>query len=284
MVVMDTDRNQPASDDNTHQIIVEACRQIETAETYPSLAQLAKQAGMSPAYFQKLFKSILGVTPKQYANALQRQRVQHNVQQESRIVDAAYAAGFESVARFYARASDMLGMRPSVFKAGGHGVEMDYAIVETVAGKLLVAATEVGVCLVEFGDDEESLLTHLHNQFPAAKKERGRAAFQSTVDTIGQLVVSEASAQDLPLDIQGTAFQQRVWQALIHIPKGETVSYQELARRIGRPNSHRAVANACGANRLAMLIPCHRVVRSDGSLGGYRWGVERKKLLLEAEL
>lgn len=174
-------------------------------------------------------------------------------------------------------------MAPSVFKAGGYGIEMDYAIVDTKVGKLLVAATSVGVCVVEFGDDEKQLKHYLDDQFPAAKKETGRAAFQTTVDTIGKLVVGESSAGELPLDIQGTAFQQRVWQALVHIPKGETLSYQELAVRIGRPNSHRAVANACGANRIALLIPCHRVVRSDGSMGGYRWGVDRKQALLRAE-
>ncbi len=257
---------------------------MEQGDAMPALAELASAANMSVSHFQKLFKSTLGVTPKQYANALQRRRAQQRVSEEVRIVDAAFSSGFESVARFYARAHSMLGMSPSIWRAGGHGMEMDYAIVTTNVGQLLVAATTVGVCMVEFGDTKAELMAKLNEQFPAAKKFQGRTKFLQTVDIIAKLAVGVPATESIPLDIQGTAFQQLVWQALQLVPSGDRISYQALAKCIGRPNSHRAVANACGANTIALLIPCHRAVRADGSEGGYRWGATRKKILLTNEL
>lgn len=268
---------------NRHNIIVNACRALESAESPLSLSELAEAVGLSPAHFQKLFKSQLGVTPKQYANALQRQRAHECVQGEERIIDAAFASGFESVARFYARASTMLGMTPSTFKAGGYGIELDYAMVASSMGILLVAASEVGVCLVEFGNSESELLDLLENRFPAATKTHGRESFEHTIHVVANLVAAKDPEVSVPLDIQGTAFQQRVWQALTLVPQGKTISYQELATRIGHPKSHRAVANACGANPVALIIPCHRVVRASGDIGGYRWGIDRKKMLLQQE-
>jgi len=275
---------QDASAVHRHQqATITACRLLESAEAPVPLTELAASVDMSPWHFQRVFKSMLGVSPKHYASALQQGRARKHLQTEARVTDAVYAAGFESVGRFYARARAMLGMTPSAFQAGGAGVEIDYATVDTQLGSLLVAATDVGVCSVRFGVSDDALFDELCTLFPAAMLSAGGDAFQSTVDIVAQHVVQPRPAAELPLDIQGTAFQQQVWQVLRGIPAGDTMTYAEVAAAAGRPNAQRAVANACASNPVALLIPCHRVVRSDGEAGGYRWGEERKKHLLEIE-
>jgi AraC family transcriptional regulator of adaptative response/methylated-DNA-[protein]-cysteine methyltransferase len=263
--------------------IARACRAIETAESEPSLAALAAAAGMSRFHFHRVFKATTGVTPKAYATAHRAERLRRELASSDTVTAAAYGAGFNSSGRFYAAASPMLGMRPKEFRAGGRDAVIRFALGECSLGTVLVAATERGVCAISLGDDPDELLRGLQDRFPQAELIGGDRDFERLVAKVVGLIERPAQAADLPLDIRGTAFQQRVWAALARIPSGKTLSYTELARRVGVPKSVRAVAGACAANKIAVAIPCHRVVRNDGAISGYRWGVERKRALLARE-
>ncbi|MEO6393641.1 MAG: bifunctional DNA-binding transcriptional regulator/O6-methylguanine-DNA methyltransferase Ada [Pyrinomonadaceae bacterium] len=263
--------------------IAEACRLIEEAEETPKLDELAAQVGMSSYYFHRRFKESTGLTPRQYAAAHREQRVRESLSQSGTVTEAIYDAGYNSSGRFYERSNAMLGMTPSNYRAGGKSTEIRFAVGECSLGSILVAQSEVGVCAILIGDDPDELARDLQNRFPRANLIGGDAGFERTVATVVGFVEAPALGLDLPLDVRGTAFQQRVWQALKKIPAGSTASYSDIAQSIGAPKSVRAVAQACGANRLAVAIPCHRVVRTDGGLSGYRWGVERKRALLEKE-
>lgn len=263
--------------------IVRACRAIEAAEELPDLASLAALAGLSRFHFHRQFKAATGVTPKAYAAAHRSQRVRAALQAGAPVTDAFYAAGYNSNARFYHDAPAILGMTPSAYRAGGPQEEIRFAIGECSLGAILVAATDKGLCAILLGDDPEALARDLQDRFPRASLHGDDPAFARTVAIVVGFVEAPRIGLDLPLDIRGTAFQQRVWQALRAIPPGATASYADIAARIGEPRAVRAVAQACGANALAVAIPCHRVVKRDGALSGYRWGVQRKQALLERE-
>jgi AraC family transcriptional regulator of adaptative response/methylated-DNA-[protein]-cysteine methyltransferase len=273
----------PAEADESLQIILQACRMIDEAERAPTLQELAAAAGLSKYHFHRLFKKMVGVTPKQYAAEKRAQRVRAELQKESAVTDAIYNAGFESSSRFYETADASLGMKPRTYLQGGQGVSIRYAIVQTYLGWMLVAATERGLCKIAFGETPQSLRAELTESFPNAELNDRDPRFQQTVTQVLAHLEQPQQGLNLPLDIQGTAFQQRVWSALRQIPTGSTLTYSEVAAQIGKPKAVRAVAQACGANKIAVVIPCHRVVRSDGGLGGYRWGLERKQALLERE-
>jgi AraC family transcriptional regulator of adaptative response/methylated-DNA-[protein]-cysteine methyltransferase len=263
--------------------VAELCRLIERSEEPPSLAQLAQHAGLSLFHTQRLFKAVTGVTPRAYAAAQRAKRVQNALDEGGSVTQAIYGAGFSGSGRFYAHANQLLGMTPSDFRAGGQGLQIRFAIGECSLGAILVAASERGVCAILLGDDPNQLAHDLERRFPRAQLLGADAGFEGLVATVVGLVEQPRVGVALPLDVQGTAFQRRVWQALRAIPAGQTTSYAALARAIGAPTATRAVAQACGANPLAVAIPCHRVVRSDGDPSGYRWGVERKRALLARE-
>lgn len=265
------------------QIVARACRLIESAESMPTLGMLAEAARLSPFHFHRVFKATTGVTPRGYAAAHRVRRVRSELRRGAKVTDALYEAGFNSNGRFYAAAPDALGMTPSAYRAGGRGESIRFAIGQSSLGAILVAATKRGVCAITLGDDPQALLRDLEERFPQARLVGGDATFERRVARVVAFVEHPNVGLDLPLDVRGTAFQERVWQALRKIPAGATVSYADIARRIGAPQSVRAVAQACAANAIAVAIPCHRVVRTDGSLSGYRWGVERKRALLERE-
>jgi AraC family transcriptional regulator of adaptative response/methylated-DNA-[protein]-cysteine methyltransferase len=263
--------------------VARACRLIETADTTPSLEQLAGAAGLSRFHFHRVFKRATGVTPKAYAAALRANRVRSALVRTRTVTEAIYESGFNSSGRFYDASSAMLGMAPREFQAGGTGCQIRFAVGECSLGSVLVAATNKGVCAVLFGDEPDALVRNLQDRFSRAQLVGGDANFDELVAAVVGFLEAPGSGVDLPLDIRGTAFQQRVWQALRAIPAGSTMSYAEIAKRIGASSSARAVARACSANNIAVLIPCHRVVRHDGSLSGYRWGIERKRALLARE-
>jgi AraC family transcriptional regulator of adaptative response/methylated-DNA-[protein]-cysteine methyltransferase len=263
--------------------ITAACRIIKDSPTAPGLAELARRVGVSPYHFHRVFKEITGLTPREYAAAHREQRVRSGLARGARVTDALFEAGYGSSARFYEKAGDTLGMTPTRFRAGGAGAEVRFAVGQCSLGAILVACTARGVCAILIGDDPDALARELQDRFPRADLIGGDAGFEKLVAKVVGLVEAPRLGCDLPLDVRGTAFQQRVWQALRRVPAGRTVSYAELAKRIGAPKSVRAVASACAANLLAVAIPCHRVVRNDGGLSGYRWGVERKRALIERE-
>jgi AraC family transcriptional regulator of adaptative response/methylated-DNA-[protein]-cysteine methyltransferase len=263
--------------------VAAACRTIEQAQTLPSLDELAQAASMSRFHFHRVFKALTGVTPKAYADAHRRTRVRDQLTRSATVTDAIYDAGFNSSGRFYGASPELLGMTPTAFRAGGDGVTIRFAVGQCWLGSILVAATGKGVCAVLLGDDAEALVRELQDRFPKARLVGGDQAFEQLVAKVVGFVGAPKLGLNLPLDVSGTAFQQRVWQALRKIPAGSTVTYSELAKRIGEPKAVRAVAQACASNPVAVAIPCHRVVRTDGSLSGYRWGVERKRALLERE-
>lgn len=264
-------------------IIAKACRLIETADEIPNLDALAESAGMSRFHFHRIFKTVTGVTPKAYATAHRAQRVRQKLPRSRSVTEAIYGAGFNSSGRFYAKSSQELGMTPARFRAGGSGASIRFAVGECSLGSILVAATDKGICAILLGDDPEALVHDLQDRFPRAQLIGGDRNFEQWIAKAVGLVEAPSLGLDLPLDVRGTAFQQRVWQALRAIPPGSTASYAEIAKRIGAPKAVRAVAQACASNSIAVAIPCHRVVRTDGSLSGYRWGVERKRALLERE-
>ncbi|MBB6094282.1 AraC family transcriptional regulator of adaptative response/methylated-DNA-[protein]-cysteine methyltransferase [Povalibacter uvarum] len=274
---------QPSLDEQYAARIAKACRLIETSESAPSLATLAKAAGLSAYHFHRVFKAVTGVTPKAYASAHRTERTQTGLARRGSVTDAIYEAGFNSNAPFYSKADALLGMKPGEFRAGGKNAVIRFAVAQCSLGALLVAATDKGVCSILLGDDPEALVRDLQDRFERAQLIGGDAQFEQMVAKVVGFVEAPSIGLDLPLDIRGTAFQQRVWQALRKIPAGSTVSYADMAKRIGAPKAVRAVAQACAANAIAIAIPCHRVVRTDGNLSGYRWGIERKRTLLERE-
>jgi AraC family transcriptional regulator, regulatory protein of adaptative response / methylated-DNA-[protein]-cysteine methyltransferase len=264
--------------------VARACRLIEESEHMPSLDSLASAVGMSRFHFHRVFKAITGLTPRAYAAAHRSNRVRSELTRSATVTDAIYGAGFNSNARFYETSAKVLGMTPTTFRAGGAGAEIRFAVGECSLGSILVAASDKGVCAILLGDDPDTLTRDLQDRFPRATLTGGDKPFERWVAQVIGFVEAPRLGLDLPLDVRGTAFQQRVWRALVEIPAGSTASYREIAQKIGAPAAVRAVAQACAANTLAVAIPCHRVVRNDGGLAGYRWGVQRKRVLLEKEL
>ena len=260
-----------------------ACRIIEASDSSPGLDALAEAVGLSRYHFHRMFKKVVGVTPRQYAAARRTGRVRSELRARGSVTEAIYGAGFNSNSRFYERSPETLGMTPSEYRGGGNGVAIRYAITSCPLGLVLVAGTARGICSVRFGDVRVKLERELRQDFPKAVFEKPDRAFDAWVTAIVEHVKHPAGRIDLPLDIRGTAFQQRVWQALREIPVGQTASYREVAARIGHPSAVRAVARACATNPVAAIVPCHRVIRSDGGLSGYRWGVGRKRQLLKRE-
>jgi AraC family transcriptional regulator of adaptative response/methylated-DNA-[protein]-cysteine methyltransferase len=275
--------NAPALAEEHAAAVARACRLIEEAEEAPGLAALARAAGLSRFHFHRVFKAVTGVTPKAYAAAHRARRVREELASSGTVTEAIYGAGFNSNGRFYAAAPGLLGMTPTQFRTGGGGHIIRFAVGECSLGAILVAATDKGVCAIELGDDPDALVRGLQDRFPKAQLMGGDAGFEQLVAKVVGFVEAPAQGLDLPLDIRGTAFQQRVWDAIRAIPAGSTTSYSEIARRIGAPKAVRSVAQACASNALAVAIPCHRVVRTDGSASGYRWGVARKRALLARE-
>ncbi|GAB2478544.1 bifunctional DNA-binding transcriptional regulator/O6-methylguanine-DNA methyltransferase Ada [Comamonas humi] len=265
-------------------LVAAACRRIEAADEPPSLDALAAQVGMSPFHFHRVFKAETGLTPKAYASAQRARRLREALAGDAATVtDAIYDAGFNSSSRFYATSGARLGMDASAWRQGGRGARIRFAVGQSLLGAILVAQSARGICAIFLGDDPEALVRDLQDQFPQAELVGADAGFEQLVAQVVGFVEQPSLGLALPLDVRGTAFQERVWQALREIPAGRTASYAEIAERIGQPRAVRAVAQACGANRLAVAIPCHRVVRRDGDISGYRWGVERKQQLLERE-
>lgn len=275
--------NGPALEQEHATRVAAACRSIEEAEKEPSLEALAKAAGMSRFHFQRVFKGIVGLTPKAYAKARQAERIRKELPRHGTVTEAIYEAGYNSNGRFYADSSEVLGMSPKRFRTGGTGETIRFAVGESTLGSILVASSEQGVCAILMGDDPDLLARDLQDRFPKARLVGGDLDYEQTVSRVVGFVQAPRAEFDLPLDVRGTAFQRQVWQALRKIPAGKTATYTEVAKRIGVPAAVRAVAGACAANALAVVIPCHRVVRTDGSLSGYRWGVERKRALLDEE-
>ena len=275
--------NQASPVEQHAEKIASACRLIESSETPPSLELLAQHVALSTYHFHRVFKATTGLTPKEYAAAHRKNLVRKTLNKSDTVTDAIYDAGYNSNSRFYETSNQVLGMTPSKYRAGGVQTDIRFAVGECSLGSILVAQSDRGICAILLGDDPDSLARDLQDQFPKANLIGGDAGFERLVAKVVGFVEAPALGLDLPLDVRGTAFQQRVWQSLRKIPAGSTASYTDVAKLIGSPNSVRAVAQACGANALAVAIPCHRVVRNDGALSGYRWGVERKRALLEKE-
>jgi len=265
-------------------VVAAACAAMDAADTAPTLDALAAQAGLSAFHFHRLFKAETGLTPKAYALAARARRLRDQLAApQASVTDAIYGAGFQSSSRFYETAGQRLGMAARSFRDGGAGTEIHFALGQCSLGAILVAQSARGICAILLGDDPEALLQDLQDRFPKAQLIGADAAFEQQIAQVVGLIEAPSLGLQLPLDVRGTAFQERVWQALREIPPGSTVSYAELAARIGAPKAVRAVGSACGANPLAVAIPCHRVLRSDGNLSGYRWGLERKRALLLRE-
>lgn len=263
--------------------VADACRTIETAECTPTLDQLAHAADLSRFHFHRVFKAIVGLTPKGYAEAHRQVRMRDTLQCSQTVTGGILEAGFGSSGRFYARASEMLGMTPTAFRNGGADTALRFAVGECSLGAVLVAQSSKGIAAILLGDDADALVRDFQDRFSNADLVGGDPAFERVVAQVIGFVEMPALGLDLPLDIRGTAFQHRVWCALKDIPAGSTATYSDVAQRIGMPKAVRAVARACAANTIAVAIPCHRVVRSDGSLAGYRWGIDRKRALLTRE-
>ena len=276
--------NEPGRAQMRADMVVAACRMIEEAEEPPSLDALAKAAGVSRFHFHRIFREVTGVTPKAYAAAKRADKLREELKSGASVTSAIFDAGYNASSRFYEESSSRLGMRPKQYRDGGRDTQIRFAIGECSLGAVLVAATQKGVCAIDFGEDAQTLLEDLQDRFPHAELVGGDTDFEAIVaDVVGHLETPDGNL-DLPLDIRGTAFQQKVWEALRSIPAGSTASYADIAHRIGKPTAVRAVAQACSANRIAVAIPCHRVIRRDGDLSGYRWGVDRKRMLLSREV
>lgn len=265
------------------ELILDLCRFIEASEQEPCLANLSARAGLSTYHVQRLFKRATGLTPKEYARANRLNRLQNALQQYSSITHAAFNAGYNSASQFYEESSQLLGMNPTQYKAGGLNMEIYFALGESILGSVLVAQSQRGICAISLGDNPELLLNELQERFPKANLIGGDKHYESMVAQVIGFIEKPEAHFNFPLDISGTLFQQRVWKALQTIKPGETLSYSQLAERIGAPKSVRAVASACAKNVLAVAIPCHRIIRNNGDLSGYRWGVERKRTLLNRE-
>ncbi len=276
-------RCSPLGSEPLNQRAVAWCRWIERCETRPNLSQLAASAGLSESQLRRQFKAATGLTPAQYFAAGRAEQLQRELRRGPSVTAAIVAAGYGSSSRFYEQSDATLGMPARDYREGGVKQLVHYAIRGCELGRVLVAATDKGVCAILLGDDERALVADLRRRLPKANMSLADAQFEDTVAAVVRLVDRPAESSDLPLDLQGTSFQRRVWNALRRVPPGRPVSYSELARRIGQPQATRAVAGACAANPAAVVVPCHRVVRKDGSLSGYRWGLERKRRLLELE-
>lgn len=278
----------PASPESVTQKMATIARHIEAhSDERLLLKDLGQLAGLSATHLQRLFKSVFGVSPKAYQNAVRMREFKKTLKTGPNVTDAIYSAGFGSVSRLYGEAQRQVGMKPSAYRKNGEGEHIVHACRQTAVGWLMMAATGKGVCFAEFGDDPDQLLTQLRSEFPGAQLEPSAAShspeLDSWVSALDLYLAARGPRPDVPLDLRGTAFQVHVWQCLLAIREGETINYSDLAERIGKPSAVRAAASACGRNRIAVLVPCHRVLRSDGTLGGYRWGLERKKRLLEQE-
>jgi AraC family transcriptional regulator, regulatory protein of adaptative response / methylated-DNA-[protein]-cysteine methyltransferase len=274
---------QPPAAERNAAAVARLCRLIERSEAVPTLAELARHAGLSAFHTHRLFKAVTGLTPRAYAAAHRAKQVRAELETRGSVTEALYGAGYNSSGRFYAEVGAVLGMTPTEYRAHGADVEIRFAVGQCSLGAILVAASERGVCAVLLGDDPQALVQDLERRFARARLVGADADFEALVAQVVGFVERPRQGLGLPLDVQGTAFQRRVWQALRAIPAGTTASYADIARAIGAPGSVRAVASACAANALAVAIPCHRVVKSDGGLSGYRWGVERKRALLARE-
>jgi len=259
-----------------------ACRALE-AEQPPDLSTLAEQAGMSRFHFHRVFKAATGITPKAYANALRASRARQRLEDSASVTDAMYDAGFNSSGRFYEAAPAILGMTPTAFRKNGEGVDIRFAVAQCSLGALLVAASSTGICEIALDEDPDRLVKNLQDRFKAARLIGADAQFEGWVAAVVGFVEDPSRGLDLPLDVRGTAFQRKVWEALREIPLGATATYAQVAERIGAPGAVRAVARACATNHIALAIPCHRVVRTDGGLAGYRWGIDRKRELIARE-
>lgn len=268
--------------------MIEIARHIEAnADERLTLKDLANMAGLSPSRFQRVFKDLLGISPKAYQDAVRMRAFKQSLKAGAGVTDAIFSSGFGSISRVYGEAGRNMGMAPKIYRAGGAGENITYACRNTALGLVLMAATEKGVCCVQFGEDEASLILQLREEFPKANlcvsPAQEAAELNAWIDALNQHISEGAPRPDLPLDIRGTAFQMKVWQFLLSIREGEVLSYGDLAKKIEKPKAVRAVASACAKNRIGLLIPCHRVLRGDGGLGGYRWGLERKRALLDTE-
>jgi AraC family transcriptional regulator of adaptative response/methylated-DNA-[protein]-cysteine methyltransferase len=270
---------------DTHLALAERVRSyIDVHADEPlALARLAREAGVSPAHLQRTFTRVVGLSPKQYQEQRRVSTLKEALREGRTVSSATYEAGFASGRRVYEAADDALGMTPGAYRRRGSGVTIHHTVVPSTLGLLLVAVTERGVCSVSLGDDEASLVAALHAEYPGAELARASDARDRLVDAVVAHVEGHGGADELPIDVRATAFQWQVWRALRRIPEGATKSYQAVATELGRPGAARAVARACASNRVAVLIPCHRVVRGDGELGGYRWGIARKAALLARE-
>ena len=268
--------------------VIALCRTIDTAEHKPTLAELSVQSGWSPSHLQRQFKAITGISPHQYSVAVRRRRVRQQLRDDQPLTHAAHHAGFDSSSHLHSAAGQTLGMKPGTYRQAGQGLALRVAIADSSLGAVLVAESDNGICAVAMGDDPDALLGDFEQEFNGAELLPGNNAFEQRVAMVITLIDEPLGTQApladaLPVDIRGTAFQEQVWAALRAIPAGKTLSYQALAEELGRPTAARAVARACASNRLAVLVPCHRIVRADGGLSGYRWGVERKAALLARE-
>lgn len=275
--------NQPSRKAQYAATVTAACRTIEESECVPALEKLAAGVGVSTYHFHRMFKQVTGLTPREYAAAHRQKRVRDQLDPKSTVTKAIFDAGYNSSSRFYEKSNQVLGMTPTNYRAGGANTDIRFAIGECALGAIVVAQSARGICAILLGDDADELARDLQDRFPRANLIGGDANFEELVAKVVGFVEAPGLGLDLPLDVRGTAFQQRVWQALREIPAGQTASYTEIAKRIGAPSAVRAVAQACAANALAVAIPCHRVVRNDGGLSGYRWRVERKRALLDSE-
>jgi AraC family transcriptional regulator of adaptative response/methylated-DNA-[protein]-cysteine methyltransferase len=273
---------EPALDHHA-QVVTRICRIIEASDTPPCLAELAGESGLSPAYVHRIFKARIGLTPKAYANAQRAKRMRDKLVRSPSVTHAVYGSGFNSSGRFYDMAHKVLGMTPTQYRSGALRLVIRFAIGSSSLGYVLVAQSDLGICAVLMDDDPQHLERDLRIRFPHAHLHPGDPTFTRWIRRVIAAIEHPTAAHGLPLDIRGTAFQQRVWQALMAIPVGSTASYADIAARIDSPKAIRAVAGACAANAVAVLVPCHRVVRSDGSLSGYRWGAARKKALRDRE-
>lgn len=266
-------------------IVARACRLIETSETPPSLDELATAVGKSPFHFHRLFKAETGLTPKAYSSAYRARRLREELSSpDTSITHAIYDSGFNSNSRFYEASKQLLGMRARDYRAGGAGAIIRFAVGQCSLGAILVAQSQRGICAILLGEDPEQLVRDLQDQFPKAEIIGSDGDFEQLIAQVVGFIETPSIGLHLPLDVQGTAFQERVWRALCEIPPGTTVSYTQIAERIGAPKAVRAVAQACANNHIAVAIPCHRVVRRNGDLAGYRWGIDRKRELLRREV
>jgi AraC family transcriptional regulator of adaptative response/methylated-DNA-[protein]-cysteine methyltransferase len=273
----------PSLEHENANLVAKACRIIEDSEEEPSLEELADAIGRSQSYFHRVFKAVTGLTPKDYAAANRAKKVRNGLASGNSVTEAIYDAGFNSSGRFYEKSTDMLGMTPSQYRAGGLNEEIKFAVGQTSLGAILVASSTKGIASILLGDDPDELVRNLQDRFPKAHLNGADQDYDAVVARVVGFVETPGIGLNLPLDVRGTVFQQRVWQALQEIPVGATASYAEIAQRIGAPKAVRAVAGACAENNLAVAIPCHRVVRHDGALSGYAWGVDRKRALLKRE-